>query len=196
MAPFVPQDASRPTIDTGLSAASRVLAYWQAAGYSKWFTKDEAFDEEFRTKFMDLHLEAASGSLEGWMQTPEAALALVILLDQFPRNAFRATPRMFATDAQALRIARAAIDAGFDKRVPESLRFFFYLPFEHSEKLADQETCVALHEALGNPELTKYALVHREVIQKFGRFPHRNAVLGRETTEEEQAFLDSGGFSG
>lgn len=117
----------------------------------------------------------------------------MILLDQFPRNAFRGSARMFATDGQARDVASRAIDAGHDRAVAPELRMFFYLPFEHSESLDDQDRSVALHEAIG---FTKYAIEHRDIIQRFGRFPHRNAVLGRESTPEERAFLEGGGFSG
>ena len=178
------------------SRATSLIAFWKNAGFKAWFTKDAAFDEAFRSQFIDLHVLAAEGKLSDWAMTPDGALALLLLLDQFPRNAFRGTPRMFATDPLALVVAKAAIDAGHDKKVDAELRLFFYLPLEHAENAEDQDRCVALHEEMGNPELTKYAVVHRDVIARFGRFPHRNALVGRQTTAEEQAFLDEGGFSG
>lgn len=178
-----------------LSTLSEVVAFWRESGPDRWFAKHDAFDHEFRTKCLALHERAASGDLEDWAATPEGALALVILLDQFPRNAFRDTPRMFATDAEAMRVAAAAIDAGHDQAVSEDLRTFFYLPFEHSEDLADQERAVALFTPLGG-EVLAYAEIHRDIIRRFGRFPHRNRILGRETTPEEQRFLDGGGFAG
>lgn len=172
-----------------------VVTFWRDAGPSRWFSKDEAFDAEFRAKGLAFHEAAANGALDTWVATPEGALALMILLDQFPRNAFRGTPRMFETDAQALRMADAAIAAGHDQTVTPDLRLFFYLPFEHAEDLASQERAVALIAPLGG-EQRDYAEVHRDVIRRFGRFPHRNAILGRETTPEEQRFLDDGGFAG
>lgn len=174
---------------------SEVVAYWREAGPSRWFAKDDAFDREFRAKGLAFHEAAARGDLDTWVTTPEGALALMILLDQFPRNAFRDTPRMFETDAKALRMADAAIAAGHDQAVSPDLRLFFYLPFEHAEDLAAQERAVALIAPLGG-ELLDYAEVHRDIIRRFGRFPHRNAILNRETTPEEQRFLDDGGFAG
>jgi uncharacterized protein (DUF924 family) len=174
--------------------AASVVTFWTEAGMQRWFTKDAAFDREFRETFLALHERAARGDFdEAWTKDAESALALVLLLDQFPRNAFRGSARAFATDAHARRVADVAIAAGLDALVPKTLRPFFYLPFEHSESMADQERSVALNEAIGMPE---WALKHRAIIQRFGRFPHRNAVLGRETTAEEQAFLDGGGFAG
>jgi uncharacterized protein (DUF924 family) len=176
-----------------MDEASEVVEFWRQAGRTKWFRKDPEFDRTFRERFLALHERAAAGELQAWAETATGSLALVILLDQFPRNAFRDSPRMFATDALARRYAAAALEAGFDRRVQRDVHVFFYLPFEHSESLADQDRSVALQEHLG--ELLKHALEHREVIRRFGRFPHRNAVLGRETTVEERAFLDAGGFA-
>ena len=127
---------------------------------------------------------------------PEGALALLILLDQFPRNMFRGAARAFATDPLARAIAAGALLKGFDAQVPPEMRGFFYLPFMHSEDLADQERCVALYQAAGDADGLKWAQEHADIIRRFGRFPHRNAVLGRASTPEEQAFLDSGGFAG
>lgn len=174
--------------------AADLLAFWKDAGQKRWFTEDEAFDATLRDRFLAQHERAAAGKLDAtWTRDGESALALVILLDQFPRNAFRGTARAFATDASARGIADRALAAWFDVAVPEELRFFFYLPFQHSESLTDQDRSVALHERIGMPE---WAIKHREIIRRFGRFPHRNAVLGRTTTAEEQAFLDAGGFAG
>ena len=122
-------------------------------------------------------------------------MALVILLDQFPRNSFRNTPRMYATDAMARKIADAALKAGHDQAVEPALRLFFYLPFGHSENLADQDRSVALNESLGDPNLS-HAKRHRDIIRRFGRFPHRNPILGRAMTPEEQHYLDEGGYAG
>jgi uncharacterized protein (DUF924 family) len=154
-----------------------------------------AFDSAFRACFLDSHEQAAAGRLDQWAQTPDGALALVLLLDQFPRNVFRGDARMFATDARAVAAAEAAIAAGHDSAVDEQLRVFLYLPFEHAEDLALQDRCVALCAPLREDYL-RFAIVHRDIIARFGRFPHRNAVLGRESTPEELAFLADGGFAG
>lgn len=175
--------------------AGSLVAFWGAAGRERWFRKDEAFDALFRERFMTLHLEAAARRHDGWMATAEGALALMLILDQFPRNAFRGTAHMYATDPLALMFADRALAAGHDRATEEALRVFFYLPLMHAEDLAHQERCVALCAALGE-ETLKHAVVHRDVIARFGRFPHRNPMLGRETTPEEQAFLDGGGFAG
>ena len=173
-----------------------VLAFWRDAGPKKWFTKDAAFDEDIRTRFLATYEEAAAGDLAAWEATPEGALALAIMLDQFPRNMFRNDARTYAADPLARAVAERAIARGFDGQVPEGERQFFYLPFEHSEALADQERCIALCRVTGDAELVKWAEIHADIIRKFGRFPHRNAILGRATAPEEQAFLDSGGFAG
>jgi len=172
-----------------------VIAFWRDAGPSRWFKKDEAFDRQFRDRFIAAHEAAARGELDSWQRSPKGALALCILLDQFPRNAFRGSARMFATDAKARDVARAALQSGFDQQAGEQMRQFFYLPFMHSEQLADQDFCVELTSRIGE-ESARYARMHRDIISRFGRFPHRNAVLGRETTPAEQRFLDEGGFSG
>ena len=172
-----------------------VLAFWREAGPSRWFKKDDAFDRDFRDRFLAAHEIASAGGLDDWLGSAEGALALCILLDQFPRNAFRGTPRLFASDAKAREVARAAVDAGFDAQVDPALRQFFYLPFMHSERLDDQELCVQLTNRIGD-DSALYARLHRDIIARFGRFPHRNAVLGRQMQPEEQRFLDEGGFSG
>jgi uncharacterized protein (DUF924 family) len=181
---------------TSIRNAAEVIAFWRAAGEKKWFEKDEAFDAEVRAKFFATHEAAARGELRDWEATPESALALVIALDQFPRNLFRDSARAFATDAQARTVSNRALERGFDRAVSHELRTFFYLPFMHSEALEDQERCVELYRALGNENSLKYADLHADIIRRFGRFPHRNAALGRATTAEEQAFLDEGGFAG
>ncbi len=173
-----------------------VLDFWREAGPKKWFTKDAAFDDAIRDHFLETHEAAVAGKLADWEATPDGALALAIALDQFPRNMFRGTARTFAADPLARQVADRAIAKGFDQQVPARERGFFYLPFMHSERLEDQERSVALYRALGDAENLKYADDHADIIRKFGRFPHRNAVLGRTTTAEEQAFLDSGGFAG
>ena len=179
-----------------VARAAEVVTFWQDAGPDRWFTKDEAFDKQIRERLFDTYEAAAAGKLSDWEQSAQGALALLILLDQFPRNMFRADARAFATDPLARAITAGAIVRGFDSQVPKGLRGFFYLPFEHSEDLADQERCIALNKAIGDAENLKWAEIHADIIRRFGRFPHRNAALGRTTTPEEQAFLDGGGFAG
>lgn len=177
-----------------------VVAFWLQAGPKAWFAKDDAFDEQIRARFGPLHLRASTGELGGWAATAEGALALLLLLDQFPRNMYRGSAHAFATDPLARSVAEAALARGFDQAVDPILRPFFYLPFEHSERLADQDRGVALCQKLkddaGDADTLRWALLHRDIIARFGRFPHRNRCLGRQTTPEEQAFLDGGGFSG
>jgi uncharacterized protein (DUF924 family) len=175
--------------------AAEVVNFWRDAGADAWFRKDDAFDTEFRDRFLDLHLAAARRELDHWADQPDSALALMILLDQFPRNCFRGSGHMYATDPLALDFAREALAAGHDQAVEQALRLFFYLPFEHSENLDDQHISVELSIPLGE-DVLKYAVEHRDIIQRFGRFPHRNRMLGRESSPDEQAFLDSGGFAG
>lgn len=173
--------------------ASEIVRYWRDAGPAEWFGKRRAFDDELRRRFLHVHEEAARGRLRAWTEDAEGALALLILLDQFPRNAFRGTPRMYATDPLARACASRAIDLGLDAQADDELRLFFYLPFAHSEVLADQERSVRLHERIG---YAGNARRHHDIIRRFGRFPHRNEILGRPTSAREQAFLDAGGFAG
>jgi uncharacterized protein (DUF924 family) len=187
-------DASR---NTALDIAPRnVLDFWRAAGPEKWFAKDEAFDAAIREKFLAIYELAAAGRLATWEATAHGALALVIVLDQFPRNMFRASARTFAADPLARATADRAIARGFDQQVTPIERQFFYLPFEHSEAMPDQERSLALFRATGDAEQLKWAELHADIIRRFGRFPNRNAALGRATTADEQAFLHSGGFKG
>ena len=179
-----------------IESADAVLAFWRSAGPDKWFNKDTTFDDEIRTRFLKTYEAAARGELAAWEATREGALALAIVLDQFPRNMFRGSARAFAADPLALAVAARAIERGFDLQLPVQERSFFYLPFEHSEAMADQERSLTLFRALGDAESLRWAELHADIIRRFGRFPHRNAVLGRATTPEEQAFLDSGGFAG
>jgi uncharacterized protein (DUF924 family) len=181
--------------DKQVSAAA-VVAFWREAGPKRWFEKDFAFDQEILERFLPTHEAAAEGELSAWEGNAEGALALLILLDQFPRNMFRNDARAFATDPMARAIAAGALVRGFDAQAPAELRAFFYLPFEHSEDLADQERGIAFYKAAGDTDGLIWAEIHADIIRRFGRFPHRNAVLGRTTTPEEQAFLDGGGFSG
>lgn len=175
--------------------AAAVVRFWRDAGPARWFRKDDAFDAQFRERFLALHERAAAGELDGWAAGAEGALALLILLDQFPRNAFRGGARMYATDARAQGIARAALARGLDEQVPLELRNFMYLPLMHAENAADQELSVAKTAALGG-EPYRFALHHRDIIGRFGRFPHRNGLLGRASTGEELRFLAQGGFQG
>lgn len=181
---------------TNAIAAGDVVAFWREAGPKRWFSKDDAFDEALRQRFLTAHEAAAIGALSAWETNAEGALALLILLDQIPRNIFRGDARAFVTDPLARAIAAGALVRGFDAQVDPSLRTFFYLPFEHSEDMADQDRAIALYKAIGDADGLKWAEMHADIIRRFGRFPHRNAALGRATTSEEQAFLDAGGFSG
>lgn len=175
---------------------TEIVRFWEKAGPDKWFAKDEAFDAAIRARFLAAHEAAARCELSSWAADAEGALALLLLLDQFPRNLFRNSAHAFATDGLARQIAREALAQGFDRRVAEPLQSFFYLPFMHSELLEDQQLCTRLCARPGLEENHKFALVHEEIIARFGRFPHRNASLGRTTTAQEQAFLDAGGFAG
>ena len=175
--------------------ALSVTVFWRDAGEDAWFEKNDAFDADFRNRFLDLHYAAARRECDDWNTHAEGSLALMILLDQFPRNCFRGTGHMCATDPLARYFADKAIAAGQDLELQEPFRVFLYLPFEHSESLADQQRSVELTAARA-PDYLKYAEEHLEIIRRFGRFPHRNHMLGRETTADEKAFLAGGGFSG
>ena len=177
-----------------VATAAEVVGFWREAGPAKWFSKDDAFDAEFDQRFRDAHFAAARRELDGWAGTAEGTLALLVLLDQFPRNVFRGTGHAFATDPLARHFAREALATGRDRQVEPALRLFCYLPFQHHEDAADQDRAVELMRSSGMD--AKWALHHREIIRRFGRFPHRNAALGRESTAEEIAFLRDGGFTG
>ncbi len=171
-----------------------VLDYWFGAlTFDDWFRQSDAMDRTVTERFRELHLALARQCTGRWLDEPEAALAAVIVFDQFPRNMYRGTPLAFATDCLGLALAERAVAQGFDQRVPEARRAFFYLPFEHSERLADQDRSVALFAALGDPVFLDYAERHRAVIRQFGRFPHRNAILMRPSTVEEEAYLATPG---
>ena len=178
-----------------MSTPADVVSFWQAAGRERWFRKDDAFDREFRDRFLTAHEAAARGELDAWQTDAEGALALLILLDQFPRNAFRGTPRVYATDAKAREIADAAIAAGFDRQCDAALRPFFYMPFMHSEQVQDLERCVHLMRAVGGAS-ERVAAPPPALGKRVGRVPPRNEVLGRPSTPEEESFLAEGGFSG
>jgi uncharacterized protein (DUF924 family) len=179
----------------GVGQGALVVSFWRDAGPALWFAKDPSFDRRFRERFLTLHEEAARAAHAGWLASAGGALGLVLLLDQFPRNAFRGTPRMYATDAMARKAAAAALDAGHGQAFARELRLFFCLPFAHSESLADQDRSVALARDLGEPHLS-HANRHRDIVRRFGRFPHRNPILGRAMSPEEQRFLDEGGYAG
>lgn len=173
-----------------------ILGFWRQAGPEKWFARNSRFDDAIRLKFEPVHHAAARGGHDDWAATSEGALALLILLDQFPRNLYRGSAHAFATDPKARAIARAAVKAGFHTQVEPQMAGFFVLPFEHSEDLADQEESLAIAAELGDADVLKWAAIHRDIIVRFGRFPHRNPLLGRLTTPAEQEFLDEGGFAG
>ena len=175
---------------------SDVLAFWRAAGHDRWYARDEAFDAEVRRRYLALWRNAAAGELTAWEQSDDGALALVIVLDQFARNMFRGDARAYSSDAMACEVASRAIDRGTDVRIAQDLREFLYMPLMHSEQLCDQLRCVDLFRAAGSADNLKYAEDHAAIIARFGRFPHRNRILGRPMTVDEQAFLDEGGFSG
>jgi uncharacterized protein (DUF924 family) len=174
-----------------------VLDFWFNRDRKAWFEKNPAFDEEIRSRFLPFYESAAEGRLAAWHGQPMSCLALVILLDQFPRNMFRGTARAFATDPIALAAANAIVDCGWDKAMSPDQRMFAYLPFEHSESLADQERCLVLMKeiatTLGTADLPEWAEKHLVIIRRFGRFPHRNAALGRPSTPEEIEFLKQPG---
>jgi len=176
--------------------AAEIVSFWRDAGPEKWFAKDDDFDRTIRLRFLPVHEAAARGELAAFEASAEGALALVLLFDQFPRNMFRGSARAFATDPQARAVANRALARGFDQLTDAMMQPFFYLPFMHSEQIADQDRCVRLFETLGDAEQLAYALRHRDIVARFGRFPHRNDTLGRDTTPAEREFLGSGGFKG
>jgi len=177
------------------SEPNRVVAFWRDAGKSRWFAKDPVFDRHFREAFLELHEAAARRELDDWQASAEGALGLLLLLDQFPRNAFRGTPRMYATDVLARKVADGAIHVGHDLAIEPALRLFMYLPFGHSEDLADQERALHLCRGLGERDIAN-AQRHRDIVLRFGRFPHRNAILGRTPRAEELRYLAIGGYAG
>ena len=185
----------------------QILDFWfgkpDSPNYGKprreWFIKSEEFDREITVRFLSYYPQAATGKLDSWQNQPLGCLALIILLDQFPRNMFRKQPQAFATDAQALKFAKYAVTQEFDQQLLPVQRWFIYLPFEHSENLADQHRAVELFSSLkDDPDSAssiEYAHRHLQVIERFGRFPHRNTILGRPSTAEEQEFLQQPGSS-
>lgn len=178
--------------------ASIVLNFWfgepNATNYAQykefWFQSTPEFDQQIKNQFELIYHKAIKGELDILTQTPKGSLALVILLDQFPRNMYRSTPQAFASDAKALKMAKEALEKEFDQDLLSTQRMFLYLPFEHSENIEDQERSVKLFEALGDELALKYAIEHHDIITQFGRFPHRNAILGRKSSPEETKFLE------
>lgn len=180
-----------------IASPREILDFWFAAGHEKWFSKDDAFDAEIRKRFGETHAAACAGGLDDWMKEARGALALLIVLDQFSRNLHRNDHRAWVNDPKALALAREAIRRRYDVEVPMTARQWFYLPFMHAEDAEAQRECLHYHATrLSDPEALHYAEEHAAIIRRFGRFPHRNAVLGRETTPEEQSYLDAGGFAG
>jgi uncharacterized protein (DUF924 family) len=176
-------------------APAGILAFWRDAGPDRWYTRHDDFDAGVRGRYLGLWQRAVAGELASWETSDDGALALVIVLDQFPRNMFRGSAKTYASDALARDVARRAIARGVDTRIDPGLREFLYLPFMHSEELADQMRCIELLQRAGLAESAKWAEHHADIIRRFGRFPHRNGMLGRANTRDEQAFLDEGGFS-
>lgn len=171
-----------------------VLDFWFSPQVSRlWFASTPEFDRELRERFEPLLERATKGELRSWRETPEGALALVIVLDQFPLNMYRGQAKSYATGEQAVAVAKEAVARGFDRSLPHSELAFLYLPFMHSESMADQDQSVALFEKAGLTDNLGFARHHHELIRKFGRFPHRNAALGRKSTPEELAYLSSKG---
>jgi uncharacterized protein (DUF924 family) len=179
-----------------IATPDEVLSFWRAAGPEKWFAKDEAFDQACRDRFLHTYEAAARGDLNEWELTPDGALAVILLLDQFPRNMFRGKRETYKADPVAVMAADRAIERGFDTKVDPLFRRFFSLPFMHSDSLRHQERSVTLNEALGDEDSIKWARHHRDIVARFGRFPHRNHILGRETTPDEEAFLQESDFRG
>ena len=173
-----------------------VIDFWIEAGPALWFRGGDEFDARCREEFLELHMRAARGELYDWADSAEGALALLLLLDQIPRNIFRGSAHIYATDPMALAVANTAVEQGHDKQYDTELRSFFYMPFMHSESLEDQKRCTELFGKLPGSSSAKWATHHRQIIERFGRFPHRNHLLGRRSTTEERAWLDDGGFQG
>lgn len=178
--------------------SEEIISFWlEEAGPEKWYAGGEEFDALIRDRFMEMWEEARRGLYDGWTSHPRKALALIILLDQFPRNMFRGDAMAFDTDAKAKAAACTALSRGWDERFPQNVRQFFYMPFMHSEALTDQDhsvrlTCQKMPDE--REDKLPHACAHREIIRRFGRFPYRNEALGRDSTVEEKEFLDSGGY--
>jgi len=173
-----------------------IVSFWMEAGPTRWFTRDAAFDGALAVRFGAALKEARLGAFDHWGETPEGALGLIILLDQVSRNIHRASPLAFAADARALALAKKCVARGFHQKLPPPRAMWLLMPFEHAEDLDAQRRCLALFATMGMPEMVYYAQVHLDIIAKFGRFPHRNPILGRKSSPQELAFLKAGGFAG
>jgi uncharacterized protein (DUF924 family) len=185
---------------TSQASPTEIVSFWREAGPGKWYRKDAAFDAVLRARFEQVHFAAARREHDDWAGTAEGSLALILLFDQFSRNFWRGSAHAYATDPLARLFAHRAIEAGQDRQIEGEIRGFFYSPLHHSEDLAEQERGVALVQAWaeqgGDANLLRWMRSHRDIVARFGRFPHRNRALGRPTSAEEQAFLDQGGFGG
>lgn len=179
-----------------IAEPGEIVRFWfETLSPKDWYGAPAQVDAEIVRRFGETYETLKDGVPPKWRETPEGMLGAILVLDQFPRNMFRGTPQAFATDGQALALAKRAVAEGLDMKLPPQQRCFVYLPFQHSEELADQERSVGLFTALGNPTNLDFAYRHEEIIARFGRFPHRNVILGRESTEEERAFLEQPGSS-
>jgi uncharacterized protein (DUF924 family) len=177
---------------THIATPKEILEFWFSDRVHKlWFNSTPEFDQELRDRFLQTYIKCMNNELKEWEDTTDGALTLVIVLDQFPLNMFRGKPESFATEAAARQIAETVISRGDENKLSDEQKAFLYLPFVHSENLDDQNRSVALYEQAGLIENLKYAKHHRELIKRFGRFPHRNTILGRENTAEELAYLNS-----
>ena len=177
-------------------SATEIVRFWRNAGPERWFNGGKSFDAECRERWTDAHMQASRGELSDWVESLEGAFALILLFDQFPRHIFRGSAHAYATDPLGRAVADRAITLGFDHDIDPEMRRFFYLPFTHSEDAVLQQRSVELHRGMPGDQPGKWALHHQNIISRFGRFPHRNKLLGRTTTPAEQAFLDADGFSG
>jgi uncharacterized protein (DUF924 family) len=173
-----------------------VVEFWEAAGEDRWFTKDSGFDAVLAMHFGEALKQAKLGKFDHWGETPQGALGLVILLDQVSRNIHRGSPLTYEGDARALALAKSAVAKGFHQTMPASRAQWLIMPFHHAEDLECQDRAVSLSTSMGFQEMVHWAKLHKDIIVRFGRFPHRNPILGRKSTPEEIAFLKSGGFAG
>jgi uncharacterized protein (DUF924 family) len=176
--------------------AADILEFWWSAGFAKWFEKNDAFDAEIARRFSVIYKKAQEGRCDHWAETPLGLVALILCLDQFPRNIYRDSKDAFSSDKKARSWTYFGIEKGFDRVLPNDGKLFLYMPLMHSETLEDQMLSVKLYRKLGMQEPFHYALIHMEAIARFGRFPHRNTILGRDSSEEELEYLKDGGFEG
>ena len=179
-----------------IQKAEEVIAFWQEAGPSRWFARDDKFDTEIAERFGDLIEPAISGELDEWQQTAVGTMALILVLDQFSRNLFRDSARAYAQDDKAIEFTKLAIERGFDNAFDVPLKRFIFMPFMHAEDLDLQEQLIELCAKTDDTDGAKWGEMHADIIRRFGRFPHRNELLGRTSTAEELAFLEEGGFAG